>query len=132
MKIGGDIFTLSGGGAGPPGPGAGNPAAAACKAATIWANKVAPAGGVPGGPGEPASPISPASPGTGGSGGGGGTALPPAPPAPPAPPPGGGIGAAISNTQCNNKLNLTLLVDNRLFNYCTIAYASILVACMPL
>ena len=42
----------------------------------------------------------------GGGGGGGGTAPPPAPPA------GGGMGAAISKTQCNNKLNPTLLVDN--------------------
>ena len=33
------------------------------------------------------------------------------PPGPPAPPPGG-TGAAILNTQCNNKLNPTLLVDS--------------------
>ena len=44
----------------------------------------------------------------GGSGGGGGTAPPPALPAPPS---GGETGAAISKTQCNNKLNPTLLVD---------------------
>ena len=42
--MGGDIFTLGGGSAGP-GPGGGNPAAAACMAATNWANKTAPAGG---------------------------------------------------------------------------------------
>ena len=34
-----------GGGAGPPGPGAGNPVAATCIVATIWANKVALVGG---------------------------------------------------------------------------------------
>ena len=41
-------------------------------------------------------------------------------PGPPAPPPGG-TGAAISNTQCNNKLNPTLLVNNQLIElspYC--------------
>ena len=73
--------------------------AAACIAATIWANRVAPTGG---GPGGPAGPIGP-------GGGGGGTAPPPAPPALPL---GGGTGAAISKTQCNSKLNPTLLVDN--------------------
>ena len=106
LKIGGDIFTLGGGNTGPPEPGASNPAATACIAATIWANKTAPAGGGPGGPGGPAGPISPAGPDMGGGGGG------PASPAPPAPPLGGGIGAAISKPQCNNKLNPTLLVNN--------------------
>ena len=105
-------FTLGGGGAGPPGPGTGIPAASACMAATIWANKVAPAGGGPGGPAGPTSPAGPTGPGMGGSGGGGGTAPPPTPPAPPAPPLGGGMGAAILKTQCNNKLNPALLVDN--------------------
>ena len=105
---GGDIFTLGGWGAGPPGPGAGNPAAA-----TSCANKAALVGGGPGGPGGPTGPTGPTSPGTGGGGGGGGTAPPPAPPAPPAPPPGGGIGAAISKAQCGNELNLTLLIDSR-------------------
>ena len=97
---------------GPPGPGVGIPAAAACMAATIWTNKVAPAGGGPRGPGGPVGPTSPAGPtgpGMGGSGGSGGTAPSPALSAPP---PGGGMGAAISKTQCNNKLNPTLLVDN--------------------
>ena len=41
----GDIFTLGVGSTGPPGPGAGNPLAAACIAATIWADKAALAGG---------------------------------------------------------------------------------------
>ena len=109
----GDIFTLGGWGAGPPGPGAGNPAAAACIVATSCTNKAALAGGGPGGPGGPTGPTGPAGPGTGGGGGGGGTAPPPAPPAPPAPPPGGGIGAAISKAQCGNELNLTLLIDSR-------------------
>ena len=98
-------------GGGPPGPGAGNPATAACIATTIWANRSAPAGGGPSGPGGPAGLISPAGP-TGPGIGGGGTTPPPAPPVPPAPSPGGGIGAAISKTQCNNKSNPTLLVDN--------------------
>ena len=40
-------------------------------------------------------------------GGGRGTAPPSAPPAPPE----GGMSIAISKTQCNNKLNPTLLVD---------------------
>ena len=52
LKIGGDIFTLGGWGAGPPGPGAGNPAAAACIVATSCANTAALAGGGPGGPGD--------------------------------------------------------------------------------
>ena len=71
-------------------------------AATICANKAAPAGGNPGGPAGPARPM-----GSGGAGGGG--AGPPAglPPLPP-----GRTGVAISNAQCNNKLNLTLLVIN--------------------
>ena len=106
LKIGGGNFTLGGGGAGPPGPGAGIPAAAACMAATIWANRAALAGAGPGGPGRPtgpAGPAGPAGPGTGGGSGGGGIA---------APPPGGGTGVAISKTQCNNELNLTLVVDN--------------------
>ena len=88
-----------------PGPGAGIPAAATCMAATIWANKAALAGGGPGGPGGPVGPTSPAGPAGPGMGGGG-TAPPPAPP------PGDGMGAAISKTQCNNKLNPTLLVNN--------------------
>ena len=54
---------------GPPGPGAGIPVAAACIAATIWANRAALAGGGPGGPGGPAGPTGPAGPGTGGGGG---------------------------------------------------------------
>ena len=75
------------------------PAAAACMAATIYANKAAPAGGGPAGPARP----------MGSDGGDGGGAGPPAglPPLPP-----GRTGVAISNTQCNNKLNLTLLVIN--------------------
>ena len=113
FKIGGDIFTLGGGGT-RPGPGAGSPAAVACIAATNWANRVAPAGGEPSRPGGPAGSTGPTGPGGpsgggGGDGGGGGGASPP--PGPPAPPPGG-TGAAISNTQCNNKLNPTLLVDS--------------------
>ena len=80
------------------------PAAVVCMAATNLANRVALAGGGPGGPGGPAGPTGPGM-GGGGRGGGG-------PPPPPAPPPGGGIGAAISKTQCNNRLNLTLGVDN--------------------
>ena len=81
------------------------PAAAAYMAATICANKAAPAGGGLGGPAGPAGPARPMRSG-GGSGGGAGppTGLPPLPP--------GGTGAAISNAQCNNKLNLTLLVIN--------------------
>ena len=55
-----------------------------------------------------AGPTGPGGPG-GGSGGGGGDGASP-PPGPP-PPPLGGTGAAISKTQCNNKLTLTLLVD---------------------
>ena len=100
---------MGGGGTGPPGSGMGIPAAATCMAATIWANKAATAGRGPGGPAGPTSPAGPTGPGMGGSGGGGGTAPPPTPPALP---PGGGMGAAISKTQCNNKLNPTLLVDN--------------------
>ena len=56
---------------------------------------------------EPASPTGPTGPG--GPGGGGGASPPPGPPAPPP----GGTGAAISNTQCNNKLNPTLLVNSQ-------------------
>ena len=77
-------------------------------AATICANKVAPTGGGPGGPVGPAGPAGPArSMGSGGGGGGGA-----GPPAGLPPLPLGGTGAAISNAQCNNKLNLTLLVIN--------------------
>ena len=110
MKIGGGNFTLGGGGVGPPGPGVGIPAAAACMAATIWANRAAPVGMGPGGPGGPvgpASPAGPAGPSTGSGGGGGGIAAPPL---------GGGMGAAISKTQCNNELNPTLVVDNWLMS----------------
>ena len=110
LKIGGDNFTLGGGGAGPPEPGVGIPAAAACMAATIWASRAASVGAGPRGPGGPTGPASPAGP-TGpsmdGGGGGGGITAPP-----PAPPPGGGMGVAISKTQCNNELNPTLVVDN--------------------
>ena len=86
------------------------PAAAACMAVTICANKAAPAGRGPGGPAGPAGPTGPARPlGSGrGGGSGGGEAGPPA--GLPLPP--GGTGAAILNAQCNNKLNLTLLVIN--------------------
>ena len=110
LKIGGDIFTRGGSGTIPPGPRAGNLAAAACMAATICAKKAVPAGG---GPGEPAGPMGPMGPA--GPGGRGvvvvvGTSPPPGPP----PPPPGGTGAAISNTQCNDKLNLTLFIDNGL------------------
>ena len=73
-------------------------------AATNLANRAAPVGGGPRGPGGPAGPAGPTGPGTGGG--------PPPPPAPPAPPPGGGTGAAISKTRCNNRSNLTLGVDN--------------------
>ena len=55
--IGGGIFTLGRAGAGPPGPGAGNPATAACIAATICASSAAPAGGGPGGPGRGVVPV---------------------------------------------------------------------------
>ena len=65
------------------------------------------------GPGGPAGPTGPTGPG--GQGGRGGGAGPP--PGPLAPPPGG-TGAAISNTQCNNRLNPTLVVDNWSFYYC--------------
>ena len=60
-------------------------------------------------PGGPASPTGPTGPGGGGGRGSGGAGPPPGPPAPPP----GGTGAAISNTQCNNKLNPTLLVDSQ-------------------
>ena len=64
----------------------------------------------PGGPASPTGPTGPGGPGGGGGGGrsGGGASPPPGPPAPPP----GGTGAAISNTQCNNKLNPTLLVNS--------------------
>ena len=70
-------------------------------AATICVNKAAPAGGGPGGPAGPTGPARPVGSG-GGSGGGAGppAGLPPLPP--------GRTGAAISNAQCNNKLNLTI------------------------
>ena len=55
------------------------------------------------GPGEPGGPAGPTAPGGGGDGGAG-----PPPGLPPLPL--GGTGAAISNTQCSNRLNLTLLV----------------------
>ena len=57
------------------------------------------------GSGGPASPTGP--------GGGGGAAGPP-PGLPPLAP--GETGVAISNTQCNSRLNLTLLVDMWLIN----------------
>ena len=75
-------------------------------------------GGGPGGPRGSAGPTGstgPGGPGGGGGGGGGGGAGPP--PGPPAPPPGG-TGESISNTQCNNGLNPTLVVDNWSFYYC--------------
>ena len=106
MKIGGDIFTLGGGGAGP-GPGASNPAAAACIVATNWSSRAAPVGRGPGGPRGPAGLTGPTGPGGGGGGGGASPT-----PRPLAPPPGG-MGAAISNTQCNNKLDPTLLVNSQ-------------------
>ena len=93
-------------------PGANNPATAACIAATSWANRVALAGGGPGGPASPTGPTGPGSPSGGGGGGGGGSGGAGPPPGPPAPLPGG-TGAAISSTQCNNKLSPTLLIDNR-------------------
>ena len=104
--MGGGNFTLGGGGVGPPSPGAGIPVAAACMAATIWASRAALVGAGPWGPGGPAGPAGPAGPGMGGGGGGGDGAPPPAPTV------GGGMGAAISKTQCNNELNPTLAVDN--------------------
>ena len=109
LKIGGGNFTLGSGGVGPPGPGAGIPVAAACMVATIWASRAALAGTGPRGPGGPAGPTGPAGPGTGGGSGGiGDGGITP----PPAPPPGGGMGVAVSKTQCNNQLNLTLVVNN--------------------
>ena len=79
-------------------------------------SRAAPVGGGPGGPGGPAGPTSPTGPGSPGGGGGGrgGGASPP--PGPLAPPPGG-TGAAISNTQYNNGLDPTLVVDNWSFYY---------------
>ena len=113
LKIGGGILTQGGGSARPPGPRASSPATTACIAGTICANKAASAGGGPNGPGGPAGPIDPMGPagsGRGGGGGGRGTGPPPGPP----PPPPGGTGVAISNTQCNGKLNLTSFIDNGL------------------
>ena len=110
--MGRDIFTLGGGSAGP-GPGASNPAAVAYIAATNWASRVTPAGGGPRGPGGPAGPTGPTGPGSpsgGGGGGGGGGAGPPPRSLAPLP---GGTGAAISNTQCNSRLNSTLLVNSQ-------------------
>ena len=80
------------------------------------------------GPAGPTGPTGPGGPG-GGSGGGGGGAGPP--PGPPLLPPGG-TGAAISKIQCNNKLNLTLLVDNWSIDQPSTACASVLVTCMLL
>ena len=87
----------------------------ACIAATNWASRAALAGGGPGGPASPTGPTGPGGPGAGSGGGGSGGAGPS--PRPLAPPPGG-TGAAISNTQCNNRLNPTLVVDNWSFYYC--------------
>ena len=78
------------------------PAAVVCMAATICANKAALAGKGPGGPAGPAGPM--------GSGGGDGGGAGPPVGLPLLPP--GRTGAAISNAQCNNKLNLTPLVIN--------------------
>ena len=114
LKMGGGIFT-QGGGAGPPGTGAGNLAAAACIAATICTNKAALEGGVSGGPSGhagptgPTGPLGPAGPSGGGGGGSGGTG--PSLPGPP-PLPLDGPGAAIMNTHCNGRSNLTLLINN--------------------
>ena len=69
--------------------------------------------GGPGGPRGPAGPTGPTGPGgPGGRGGGGGGGGAGPPPGLPAQPPGG-MGAAISNTQCNNQLNPTLLVNSQ-------------------
>ena len=127
--MGEDIFILGRGGAGP-GPGAGNPTAVACIAATIWANRVAPAGGGTGGPAGPTGPTGLGGPGGPGGGGGSGGGASPPPEPPPLPP--GGTGAAISKTQHNNKLNLTLLVNNWSIDQPSTACASILVTCMLL
>ena len=70
-------------------------------------------GGGPGGPGGPAGPTGPTGPGGPGGGGGGGGGDGASPPPRPSAPPPGGTGAAISNTQCNNKLNPTLLVNSQ-------------------
>ena len=94
MKIGGGIFTLSGGG-GAPGPGGGSATVAACIACTNWASNAGPPGG--GGGGAPSPP----------PGGGGGAPGPP-PPAPAPVPAGGGGGAAILNAQLSWLLNRTL------------------------
>ena len=63
----------------------------------------------------------------------------PAGPTGPGPPPGlppptsGGTGAAISNTQCSSRSNLTLLVNNWLIDtQLSTAYASIRVTCVLL
>ena len=72
-------------------------------AVTICANKAAAAGRGPGGPAGPARPLG-SGRGDGSGGAGSPAGLPPLPP--------GGTGAAILNAQCNNKLNLTLLVIN--------------------
>ena len=76
-------------------------------------------------PGWPAGPTGPGGPGRGG---GGGAGPPPGPP----PPPLGGTGAAISKTQHNNKLNLTLFINNQSIDQPSTACASVLVACMLL
>ena len=109
LKIGGGIFSLQVGMVlDLLGLGLVIPTAAACMAVTICANKAASAGRGPGGPAGSTGPARHLGSGRGGDSGGGG-AGPPAglPPLPP-----GGTGAAISNAQCNNKLNLTLLVIN--------------------
>ena len=80
LKIGGGIFTLGGGG-GALAPGPGSPAAVACVAATIGANKSTPSGSGSGGPAGPAGP---------GGGQGGGAPGPPCP---------AGGGVAIRKTQ---------------------------------
>ena len=87
-------------------------------AVTICANKAAPAGR---GPGGPAGPM-----GSGGrSGGGAGppVGLPPLPPV--------RTGAAISNAQCNNKLNLTIGYQPIVSYYFTIVPTIVLVTYMP-
>ena len=89
----------------------------------ICASRAAPAGG------GPASPAGPGGPSGGGGGGSGGASPPPGPP----PLPLGGTGAAISNTQCSSRLNLTLLVNNwSIDTQLSTAYASIRVACVLL
>ena len=99
LKIGGNIFTLGKGGAGPPGPGAGNSSCCSLHGSYHLCQQGCSSRWGPWWTCGPARPM-------GSSGGGAGppAGLPPLPP--------GGTGAAISNAQCNNKLNLTLLVIN--------------------